>query len=96
MFESVVKALFDIKSDFVNIEVYMGCDAIVVVDTDKIRIVLLYQSVFHLGVIGATYLTDDFLAPCPNFFSTPYHAHEPLSHTVCCHLAFCLSHELLV
>ena len=68
MFESVVKALFDIKSDFVNIEVYMGCDAIVVVDTDKIRIVLLYQSVFHLGVIGATYLTDDFLAPCPNFF----------------------------
>lgn len=47
----------------------MGCDAIVVVDTDKIRIVLLYQSVFHLGVIGATYLTDDFLAPCPNFFN---------------------------
>ena len=71
MFESVVKALFDIKSDFVNIEVYMGCDAIVVVDTDKIRIVLLYQSVFHLGVIGATYLTDDFLAPCP-LFPTPY------------------------
>ena len=44
MFESVVKALFDIKSDFVNIEVYMGCDAIVVVDTDKIRICLLYTS----------------------------------------------------
>ena len=41
VFQSVVKALFDIVSDFLNVPVYVRCYAVIIVDSYNIRIVLL-------------------------------------------------------
>ena len=65
--QSVVKALFDIESDFVKVDIYMSCDAVIVMNTHDVGIVFLYQTVFHSWVIGLPYLPDDFLTFLPNF-----------------------------
>ena len=65
--QSVVKALFDIESDFVEVRIYMGCNAVVVMNAHNIGVVCLYQTVFHSWVIGLPYLPNDFLAFLPDF-----------------------------
>ena len=65
--QSVVKALFDIESDFLEIQIYMGCYAVIVMNAHDIGVVLLYQTVFHSWVIGLPYLPNDFLTFLPNF-----------------------------
>lgn len=39
--QSVVKALFDIESDFLEIQIYMGCYAVIVMNAYNIGVVLL-------------------------------------------------------
>lgn len=65
--QSVVKALFDIESDFVKVNIHMGCNAVIVVNAHDIGVVFLYQTIFHSWVIGLPYLPNDFLAFLPDF-----------------------------
>ena len=65
--QSIVKALFDIESDFLEIQIYMGCYAVIVMNAYDIGVILLYQTVFHSRVIGLPYLPNDFLAFLPDF-----------------------------
>ena len=63
--QSVVKALFDIESDFVKVNIHMGCNAVIVMNAHDIGVVFLYQTIFHSWVIGLPYLPNDFLAFLP-------------------------------
>lgn len=65
--QSVVKALFDIESDFVKVNIHMGCNAVIVMNAHDIGVVFLYQTIFHSWVIGLPYLPNDFLAFLPDF-----------------------------
>ena len=65
--QSVVKALFDIESDFVKVNIHMGCNAVIVMNAHDIGVVFLYQTIFHSWVIGLPYLPNNFLAFLPDF-----------------------------
>ena len=65
--QSVVKALFDIESDFVKVNIHMGCNAVIVMNANDIGVVFLYQTIFHSWVIGLPYLPNNFLAFLPDF-----------------------------
>ena len=65
--QSVVKALFDIESDFVKVNIHMSCYAVIVVNAYDIGVVLLNQPILHSRVIGLPYLPNDFLAFLPDF-----------------------------
>ena len=58
--QSVVKALFDIESDFVKVNIHMGCNAVIVMNAHDIGVVFLYQTIFHSWVIGLPYLPNNF------------------------------------
>ena len=47
VFQPVVKALFDIISDFLKIYIYMGCDTVIIMDAYQIRVIHLHQLVLH-------------------------------------------------
>ena len=49
---SVVKALFDIKSDFLNIDVHMGCYAVIVVIAYQVGVVFLNEPILHALIVG--------------------------------------------
>ena len=65
--QSVVKALFDIESNFVKVNIHMGCNAVIVMNAHDIGVVFLYQTIFHSRVIGLPYLPNNFLAFLPDF-----------------------------
>ena len=65
--QSVVKALFDIESDFMEVHVHMGCNAVIVVNAHDIGVVFLYQTIFHPFIIGLPQLSYDFFAFLPDF-----------------------------
>ena len=50
-----------------NISVYMGRNAVIIVDSYDVGIVFLNQPVFHPRVIGLPQLPNDFFALVPNF-----------------------------
>ena len=65
--QSVVKALFDIESDFVKVNIHMGCNAVIVMNAHDIGVVFLYQTIFHPFIIGLPQLSYDFFAFLPDF-----------------------------
>ena len=58
VFQPVVKALFDIISDFLKIQINVCCYAIVIMNTYQIGVIHLNQLVLHSCVIGLSYFTD--------------------------------------